>query len=187
MHEKLVDKFIATGLTFDDVLIAPRTKKELGQHPLEIIAAREFENRNRPGTLLDLETMTEWLCRISGQPYLRIDPLKINVNAVTEVMSYAFAQRHNILAVEVNDDEVVIASAQPFMAQWEGMLTQTLRGRSIRRVVAIDLPQLVDVVANPNGMALLERDCRNVCEWFTRRGYRCDASELFAQALGEMF
>jgi RIO kinase 1 len=55
------------------------------------------------------------------------------------------------------------------------------------RVVAIDLPQLVDVVANPNGMALLERDCRNVCEWFTRRGHRCDAGELFAHALGEMF
>lgn len=54
------------------------------------------------------------------------------------------------------------------------------------RVVAIDLPQLVDVVANPNGMALLERDCRNVCEWFTRRGHRCDAGELFALALGEI-
>jgi RIO kinase 1 len=55
------------------------------------------------------------------------------------------------------------------------------------RVIAIDLPQLVDVVANPNGMALLERDCRNVCEWFTRRGHHSDAGELFAQALGEMF
>jgi RIO kinase 1 len=55
------------------------------------------------------------------------------------------------------------------------------------RVVAIDLPQLVDVVANPNGLALLERDCRNVCEWFTRRGHRCDPGELFALALGELF
>ncbi len=55
------------------------------------------------------------------------------------------------------------------------------------RVVAIDLPQLVDVVANPNGMALLERDCRNVCDWFTRRGHRCDSDELFASAVGEMF
>lgn len=55
------------------------------------------------------------------------------------------------------------------------------------RVVAIDLPQLVDVVANPNGMALLERDCRSVCDWFTRRGHACDAGELFAQACGELF
>jgi len=55
------------------------------------------------------------------------------------------------------------------------------------RVVVIDLPQLVDVVANPNGMALLERDCRNVCEWFTRRGLEADAGELFARALAEAF
>jgi RIO kinase 1 len=54
------------------------------------------------------------------------------------------------------------------------------------RVVAIDLPQLVDVVTNPNGMALLERDCRNVCDWFTRRGHHSDAGDLFAEALCEL-
>ncbi len=55
------------------------------------------------------------------------------------------------------------------------------------RVVVIDLPQLVDVIVNPNGMALLERDCRNVCAWFARRGVECDADELFARAVGELF
>lgn len=55
------------------------------------------------------------------------------------------------------------------------------------RVVAIDLPQLVDVAANPSGFELLERDCRNVCEWFTRRGLPVDTGDLFARALGELF
>ena len=119
----------------EDILIAPRTKRELNMHPLEIVATREYENRLEPGKALDLETMTEWLADRARQPYVRIDPLKINVNAVTEVMSYAFAQRHNILAIEVADDHVVIASGQPFMYQWESMLTQTLRGRRISRVV----------------------------------------------------
>ncbi|MEM9744684.1 MAG: GspE/PulE family protein [Pseudomonadota bacterium] len=120
----------------EDILIAPRTKRELSQHPMEILASREYENRLKPGTVLDLDTMTHRLAEQSKQPYLRIDPLKINVNLVTEVMSYAFAQRHNIIAVDVTDDEVVIASAQPYMYQWEGMLTQTLRGRRIKRVVS---------------------------------------------------
>ncbi|MCZ6618383.1 MAG: GspE/PulE family protein [Gammaproteobacteria bacterium] len=119
----------------EDILIAPRTKKELLQHPMEVVASREYENRNDPGHTLDLETLTQWLSRKSGQKYLRIEPLSVNVNAVTEVMSYAFAQRHSILAVDVTDDEVVLASAQPYMYQWESMLTQTLRGRKIRRVV----------------------------------------------------
>ncbi|MEZ5595036.1 MAG: ATPase, T2SS/T4P/T4SS family [Pseudomonadales bacterium] len=120
----------------EDVLIAPRTKRELSQHPMEILASREYESRKKPGTKLDLDTMTLWLAEKSGQPYLRIDPLKINVNLVTEIMSYAFAQRHHILAVDVTDDTVTIASGQPYMHAWEGMLTQTLRGRRIRRVVA---------------------------------------------------
>ncbi|TXK17048.1 serine protein kinase RIO [Homoserinibacter sp. GY 40078] len=55
------------------------------------------------------------------------------------------------------------------------------------RVVVIDLPQLVDVASNPNGFALLERDCRNVCDWFARRGLDADAGELFADAMGVMF
>ena len=135
MLEELVKEGFISQRQAEDILIAPRTKKELGQHPLEIVADRNFENRRNPGTVLDLETMTLWLAEKSGQPYLRIDPLQVNVNAVTEVMSYAFAQRHNILAVEVSDDEVVIVSAQPYMYQWEGMLTQTLRGRRIKRMV----------------------------------------------------
>jgi len=133
--DDLVQQGFISQRQAEDILIAPRTKKELTQHPMEIVADREYENRNKPGHTLDLETLTLWLCEESGQEYLRIDPLNINVNAVTEVMSYAFAQRHNMLAVEVTDEVVVIASAQPYMYQWETMLTQTLRGRRIRRVI----------------------------------------------------
>lgn len=119
----------------EDILIAQRTQKELSMHPLEIIASREYENRKSPGKTLDLETLTIWLSQRVNQAYVRIDPLSINVNAATEVMSYAFAQRHNLLAIEVADEYVVVASGQPYMYQWESMLTQTLRGRRIRRVV----------------------------------------------------
>jgi RIO kinase 1 len=38
------------------------------------------------------------------------------------------------------------------------------------QLVLIDLPQIVDVVANPNGEYFLQRDVRNVAEWFHRRG-----------------
>jgi RIO kinase 1 len=36
--------------------------------------------------------------------------------------------------------------------------------------VLIDLPQVVDLFANPRGVQYLERDCRNVCRWFAARG-----------------
>ena len=37
------------------------------------------------------------------------------------------------------------------------------------RVVLIDLPQVVDLVVNPQGLEYLARDCRNLCTWFARR------------------
>jgi RIO kinase 1 len=55
------------------------------------------------------------------------------------------------------------------------------------RVRVIDLPQIVDVAANPQGPDLLHRDCVNICDWFARHRVACDAEELFAQLLGEAF
>ena len=95
------------------------------QHPLETIAA------HGP----DLETLTAWLAQHAGQPYLRIDPLKIDVAAVVPLMSHAFAQRHAILAVAVDTHTVTVASAQPLVSSWEAGLAQVLK-RSIKRVVA---------------------------------------------------
>ncbi|HEX3489684.1 MAG TPA: RIO1 family regulatory kinase/ATPase [Streptosporangiaceae bacterium] len=38
------------------------------------------------------------------------------------------------------------------------------------RLVLIDLPQVVDVIANPRGAEFLDRDAANVGRWFTARG-----------------
>ena len=52
------------------------------------------------------------------------------------------------------------------------------------RLVLIDLPQAVDVVHNPQGLAYLERDCRNICAWFTGRGQPdADPDDLLAELL----
>ena len=55
------------------------------------------------------------------------------------------------------------------------------------RLVVIDLPQSVDVVANPTGMDFLMRDCRNVCAWFASRGLDVDEHHLFAELLACAF
>jgi RIO kinase 1 len=55
------------------------------------------------------------------------------------------------------------------------------------RLVIIDLPQVIDLVANPQGMDFLLRDCRNVCGWFASRGLDVDADELFSELLASAF
>ena len=70
-------------------------------HPLEFLAAQQLEDQSRPGRALDLESLTLWLAQLAGQPYLRIDPLKIDAAAVTPLMSYAFAQRHKLSLIHI--------------------------------------------------------------------------------------
>ena len=120
--------------TAEQCLAIRRSAINNQQHPLEFLASQQLDDLQRPGKKLDLESLTQWLAQYSGQPYLRIDPLKIDVAAVTPLMSFAFAQRHKILAVAVNKDEVTIASAQPFVHSWESNLLHVLK-RPIKRVV----------------------------------------------------
>src|SRR5690606_18759126 len=104
------------------------------RHPLELVAIAALTSQ-RDGRTLDLERLTHWLARWGGQDYYHIDPLKIDTPAIARVMSYAFAQRHGIIAVEITPNEVVIASTEPFKRAWESNLRQAVR-KDIRRVVA---------------------------------------------------
>jgi len=135
----LLRELVAEGRVAQDsaeqCLTVRRSAVANQQHPLEFLAAQQLDDLQRPGKKLDLETLTVWLAERAGQPYLRIDPLKIDVAAVTPLMSYAFAQRHSILAVAVDSSAVTIASSQPFVHGWEANLTHVLK-RPIKRVVA---------------------------------------------------
>ena len=51
----------------------------------------------------------------------------------------------------------------------------------------IDLPQLVDVVVNPDGFDYLRRDIVNVTSWFAAHRARVDAEELFAEAVAALY
>jgi general secretion pathway protein E len=104
-------------------------------HPLVYLSEQGFADLARPGNNLDMDVLLQWLSAKTGQAVYQIDPLKINVTAIAEVMSLAFARRHRILALEVNEDEVVVASLEPWMHGWESNLEHVLR-KKILRVLA---------------------------------------------------
>lgn len=49
------------------------------------------------------------------------------------------------------------------------------------RLVLIDWPQVVDIVANPQGFAYLQRDVTTMCAWFARNGVDVDAEDVFGE------
>ena len=104
-------------------------------HPLVFLAGQQLKDPSRPGKTLDIETLTAWLAHQCHLPYLRIDPLKIDVTTVTGLMPFAFAQRHQILVVATDEQTVSIACTQPWVRSWEADLKQVLK-RPIRRILA---------------------------------------------------
>jgi RIO kinase 1 len=45
-------------------------------------------------------------------------------------------------------------------------------------LVMIDLPQLVDLVANPQGPSFVDRDASTVAGWFRSRGLPVDSAGI---------
>ncbi|MFK7863484.1 MAG: GspE/PulE family protein [Pseudohongiellaceae bacterium] len=127
-----------------DFISAKRRKaEERDHHVLHYLADLKIRDRLSVDKILDIETLTMELSKQCGQDYFRIDPLKIDVAAVTEVMSFAFAKRHKILAVEDTAFQVTVACAEPFIDSWESDLAHTSQ-KAIKRVVAnpVDIERL---------------------------------------------
>jgi general secretion pathway protein E len=118
-----------------DMLLASRPFHQRDVHPLVIIAEEKLKSLQPPHRLLTLETLAEWLARHAGLGYLHIDPLKIDITAVTEIMSDDYATRFSILPVQVTQNEIVVATAEPFLREWEKVLKHILR-KEVRRVIA---------------------------------------------------
>ena len=133
LHWLVEDRMVARDAA--DLLLKERRYYRGTAHPLVIIAERKWKAREAPHRLLALEALTEWLAGRVDMEYLHIDPLKIDFSAVTEVMSSAYATRFRVLPVGVNSAEVVIATSEPYVREWERELGQMLK-LDIRRVIA---------------------------------------------------
>lgn len=115
--------------------VNPPRKGDGIQHALCYLASQQLPDARRSGATLSIDTLLAWLSDHCGLAFERIDPLKIDVPSVTELMSFAFAQRHRILGLASKPSEVVIACAEPFVSGWVDDLQKTLN-RPIRRVIA---------------------------------------------------
>jgi len=103
------------------------------QYPLLRVASLGLKDTQ--GGALDLDALTRWLAGKASLPYMRLDPLKVDVGRVGDIMSLSYAQRHFILPVRVSASEVVIATAEPFDRGWMTEIEHTAR-RPVKLVVA---------------------------------------------------
>ena len=134
---RLVEWLRTDGVIADDEAqrtIARCAQAESVQHPLVRLASVSMR-RAVDGRALDIESLTQWLAGRAGVDYLRIDPLKVDVGKIADVMSAAYAERHRVLPVQVTATEVVVATSEPFITDWVAEVQRQSR-RSVRRVLA---------------------------------------------------
>ena len=135
---EVIDALVADGIV--DAAEGARFTQERryhkgDTHPIIVIAEQRWKSLLPPHRLLDLDHLTQWLAKWCGLQYMHVDPLKINISGVTEVMSISYATRFRILPVEVTASEVVIATAEPYQRAWEAEMLPILR-KDIRRVIS---------------------------------------------------
>ena len=118
-----------------DALLAESRLQRLAAHPLPTIADQQWKSLQPPHRPLTLDDLGEWLAARVGLDYYHIDPLKIDFTAVTEVMSSAYATRFGILPVQVTAREVVVATMEPYLRDWEAEI-RTIVKKPVRRVFA---------------------------------------------------
>jgi general secretion pathway protein E len=135
---ELVDGLVGDGVVAQETAAALMKERRYwrgAQHPLTLLADENWKDLRAPHKPLTLDALSEWLARHVGLEYLHIDPLKINFSVVTEVMSSAYAARFRILPVDLTAKEVVIATSEPYVREWEPEIARLAR-REVRRVIA---------------------------------------------------
>ena len=81
---------------------------------VDVIASLKMSRLDNPGLQLDEETIYQALAHSWKVPFYRIDPLKLDLNVVTNTIPRSFAMKHLALPVDVRDGVLTVAMADPF-------------------------------------------------------------------------
>ena len=134
LDELLADKVIDQR-GYNLIVTSRRTK---AQHPLLTISEFGLPNGHaldhNAEDKLTLAWLNQWLAAKADMPLVRIDPLKVDVPAVTQLMSFEYARSQHILPIEVTLDEVIIGTDQPFYTDWHSNIEKLIKSKSYRTV-----------------------------------------------------
>jgi len=84
--------------------------------PAEVISSFNLEIPES-GKILTEDAITETIAQAVNMAYVKIDPLKMDLELVTEHVTRAFALKHLIVPIGMKEGAVVFAQADPFNTQ----------------------------------------------------------------------
>ncbi|MGW8312552.1 MAG: GspE/PulE family protein [Desulfuromonadales bacterium] len=102
--------------------------------PAQVITSFNLETPATQKKLTE-DVITELIAQASGMEYLKIDPLKLELDVVTDQIPRAFALKNLVVPIEEQEGVVTIAVADPFNTRPIDDLQHAL-GIQIKRILA---------------------------------------------------
>jgi general secretion pathway protein E len=125
---------IGRARVLKQVALPPKLAARYEVSPVELVAAFNLTVAGGRDAL-DQDRITEAVARAARVPFLKIDPLKLDMTLATRTVSRPFAQRHVVLPVGRTEQGLTVAVANPFDRELFESL-QRLVGTPITPVLA---------------------------------------------------
>lgn len=81
---------------------------------IDILLYLKIEQKGQPSKVVDEDMIYKALASAWRYPYLKIDPLKLELNLVTGFISKTFAAKHLLLPLRVEEGKLLVATPNPF-------------------------------------------------------------------------
>ncbi|NMB75985.1 MAG: Flp pilus assembly complex ATPase component TadA [Myxococcales bacterium] len=86
-------------------------------YPSEVLASFKLPVQGEKNAVLTEDRIAKVLAEESGLPYLKIDPLKLDMKLIASVLSRPFARRHNVLVIGLSGNRLTVAISDPLDAE----------------------------------------------------------------------
>jgi len=84
---------------------------------IDVITALNMTRADDASKVLDEETIFQVLAEFWKIPFIKIDPLKLDLNLVTTTIPHSFAKKHLVLPISINKGFMTVATPNPFNAE----------------------------------------------------------------------
>ncbi len=103
--------------------------------PAEVISSFNLEIPGSNGKILTEDDITRVIADMVGMPYVKIDPLKLDLEVVTSPIPRPFAMKHLLVPIAESGDTITVAVADPHSND-EIEILMKLKRITIKRVLS---------------------------------------------------
>jgi general secretion pathway protein E len=88
------------------------------EHPLTLVSELRIKARGSASKMMTPDEIFSMLAQEWKTQYVRVDPLKVAIEVVGSLIPMAYAERLNIVPIDLTENKVVILTAEPFALSW---------------------------------------------------------------------